>query len=988
MADTSPVSRVGTRARRWLIGAAVALAFYAVVGFLVLPAVIKAQLPPRLGRLIGRQVSVERVRTNPFTLSLTLEGFLIKDTDGEPFLGWERLYVNAQLSSLVTRTVSFKAIEWSEPYGRVVLEPGGRMNFSDIVERLSKPEPGAPPKPPAKPRQVAIGRLVVAGARVDLLDRSMAQPFATTLGPVGIELTGFRTQRDSNNPYSFQGRTESGETFAWTGFFSLDPLRSAGRLELGNLLLAKYHPYYKDRVAFELREGTLSARASYDFEWTEGAHVCRLRDAGLDVRGLTLAEPGRERPAVSVPSIEARGVEADLLAPSAVIGSLSLRDGALEAVRLPDGGVDLVTLLMPKPLPAAPGAPPAGQPASGQPFKLELRELTASGFRVAFEDRATARPVKALLEDVTCRLANFDLDPSHSAQLTCATRVNGRGKLSLDGSVAALKPTFDLAVKAENVDVRPFDPYLEPSFDIRVNRGALSGDGRVRGAFEGRDTDFMSFEGNARLDGFEAMDGAQKEPFLRYRSLRLTGADVRTVPKKFAVKSVELVEPESRLVVAPDRTSNVARALKIPPSEAGAPAPGAAVAELAPPTAAGPGQTPFEISIGKIAIRGGRLSWVDRSLEPNAALLITELEGTYTGLSSAPETQSAVELRGRAGGLAPVLIQGRAMPLRHDRDTDVTLAIHGAELSDFGPYAGKYLGYTIRKGKLDVDAHLVIKERKLDVQDKVRMDQFYLGDKTGSPDATKLPVKLALALLRDRKGLIELEVPIEGSLDDPNFRYGKAVWHAVLNVLTKIVTSPFALIGKLFGGGDSDLSFAAFAPGGAEPDAEAVKKAEVLAKALLERPDLSVEVEGTADPGADVAALKKQGLDRLLRDTKAKSLAAGAPGVDAATVTVAPEERDAWVKAAFDAAFPAPAPEKGKEAEQVPPPPPAEMEQRLLATVTVGPDDLRALADARTKAMVALVLRGGAVDASRVFEVRGGERAAKEGGARVYFTVK
>ncbi len=992
MARPPLVARIGTRGRRWLFALAGAIALYALVGFVVVPAVVKAQLPPRLGRLLGREVSVQRVRTNPFALSATLEGFLVKDTDGEPFVGWERLYVNVRLSSLVTRTVSFKAIEWTRPYGRVVVGRDGRLNFSDIVERLSKPEPGRPTAPPRRPRQLAIGRLVVTGARVDLLDRRPADAFATTLGPLSIELTGFRTERDSNNPYSFAGRTESGESFSWTGHFSLDPLRSEGRLELDNLRLAKYRPYYRDRVSFEVRDGTASVHGSYAFEWSANAHVCRVADASLAVRDLALGEAGRDKPVIAIPAIDVRGVAADLLAPSVEIGSLALRDGSVEVTRLPDGGVNLARLATPKagaaPASAQPPAPPAAPPAP--PFRLVLREATASGFRVAFEDRAAARPVRALLEGVDARVDDFDLDPSHSARLTLATRVNGRGTVALEGTVAAFKPAFDLAVKAANVEVRPFDPYLEPALDVRVNRGSLTLDGRVRAAFEGRASDFTAFSGDARLDDFEAMDGTQNEPFLRYKSLRLNGMDVRTAPRTLTIKTVELVEPESRVVLAADGSSNVARALKLGAGTVAIPGvvPGSALAAVVPPTPS-PEEAPFAIAIARVAIKGGRLAFVDRTLEPNAALLITGLEGTYTELSTEPADVSAVAVQGRAGGLAPLSVSGRAMPLRHDKDTDVTIAIHGAELSDFGPYAGKYLGYTIRKGKLDLDARLTIKERKLNLQDKVRMDQFYLGDKTGSPDATHLPVKLALALLRDRQGVIEVEIPVEGSLDDPDFHYGKAVWHAVVNVFTKIVTSPFALLGSLFGGGDADLSFAAFEPGGAEPDAEAVKKAGVLAKALVERPDLTLEVEGTADPDADGAALKKRGLERLLRDTKAKALAATQPGgVDVASVTVAPEEREAWLKAAFDAAFPPPPPEKGKEAAPPAPPPPAEMAQRLLGTIAVGPDDLRALADARTKARVALVLQGGAVAATRVFEVRGGERAAKEGGARVYFTVK
>ena len=218
-----------------------------------------------------------------------------------------------------------------------------------------------------------------------------------------------------------------------------------------------------------------------------------------------------------------------------------------------------------------------------------------------------------------------------------------------------------------------------------------------------------------------------------------------------------------------------------------------------------------------------------------------------------------MDFTGRAGGLAPVTIQGHAMPLRHDLDTDVTLKIHGADLTDFTPYTGKYLGYTVQKGKLDVDAHLRIQQRKLDTQNAVKFDQFYLGDKVASPEATHLPVKLGLALLRDRKGVIAIDLPVQGSLDDPDIRYGKLVWQAIFNVLGKIATSPFTLIGKVFGGEAGDLSQVAFAPGTDTLDAAATAKLQVLAKALAERPALSLEAVGVADPAQDGAALRQGG---------------------------------------------------------------------------------------------------------------------------------
>ena len=337
---------------------------------------------------------------------------------------------------------------------------------------------------------------------------------------------------------------------------------------------------------------------------------------------------------------------------------------------------------------------------------------------------------------------------------------------------------------------------------------------------------------------------------------------------------------------------------------------------------------------------------------------------------------SKVDFKGRAGGLAPITITGHAMPLRSDLDTDVVLKIQGADLTDFTPYTGKYLGYTVQKGKLVLDAHLRIERRNLKSDNAVKLDQFYLGEKVPSPDATGLPVKLGLAILRDRKGVIGFDLPIEGSLDDPNVKYGKLVWKAIFNLLGKIATSPFTLIGKLFGSDAGDLSSVAFAPGEAALDAAATAKLQALAKALQERPELRLEAEGAVDEGQDGGALRKAALEALLRRTRAQGLKL------AEEAPVPPAERERWLKAAFDAAFPAPKEIKGTQ--PTPPPPPAEMEQRLLGARKVDPADLAQLADARAKGVLAWLLDAGKADPTRVFQVRSGQ--AK--GAAVAFSLR
>jgi hypothetical protein len=352
------------------------------------------------------------------------------------------------------------------------------------------------------------------------------------------------------------------------------------------------------------------------------------------------------------------------------------------------------------------------------------------------------------------------------------------------------------------------------------------------------------------------------------------------------------------------------------------------------------------------------------------------MEGSYLGLSSKPEATSKVDFKGRAGGLAPITITGHAMPLRNDLDTDVTLKIQGADLTDFTPYTGKYLGYTVRQGKLNVDARLRIDHRNLKAENAVKLDQFYLGDKVDSPEATGLPVKLGLAILRDRRGVIAFDLPVEGSLDDPDVKYGKLVWKAVFGLLGKIATSPFTLIGSLFGGDAGDLSSLAFAPGTSALDPPATAKLQALAKALQERPELRLEAEGGADADQDGAALRKAALEALLRRTRRAGLKLSEEA------PLPPAERERWLKAAFETAFPAP--KDAKDAKPVPPPPPAEMEQRLLGSLKVEPADLALLADARAKGTLAWLLDSAKADPQRVFQVRTGQ--AK--GAIVAFALK
>ncbi len=946
--------------RRWRRLVAVLVSLYALwvlAGFFLVPVLVRPRIEQEAAKALKRPVTVTSLRFNPFTFGVTAEGLRVAERGGGDWITLRRLYVNHDVWRLLRHTVGFSTIEVEGLTFRATLDAKGHLNFQDLIAGDGKTE--AAPQSKGSTWILDVRHFALRDGRIEFQDRSEGSPFQTMVGPIAFTLEGLRTEVGHRSGVSLEAWTEAKEHLAWKGDLGFQPFASKGSLLLENLSLPKYRPYEQEQVTTEIRSGIAAVHAQYRIEWGQSRHVAELSDLELTLKNLKLAERGVVEPAVELPLLEIRDGRMDLLASSLELGSIRAEQGVVRLQLAKEGGLNLSRLFTP--------VKPRAKKPDEKPFQLLIRDLALRGFHLGWEDLGRARPVKVEATDLSLHWQDLSLDPAASSKATLEFKL-ANGSLKIEGSLVPLKTTGDLSLKAEGLDLGTWDPYLDSALDLRIASGKLGLDGRLRYAFEGRKSDGLAFLGEAAVQGLEVRDAAQNEPFLRWKQLRISGAELRTSPLTLAIQAVDWTDPEGRLVVQPDGSTNVAHALRL--EKAGKPAPVTASALPATPAAAP------DLTITRLSISGGRLSFIDRSLQPNAALLLSDLEGAYLGLSSRPEAASKVDFRGRAGGLAPITITGHAMPLRNDLDTDVALKILGADLTDFTPYTVKYLGYTVQKGKLDVDAHLRIDHRNLKAENAVKLDQFYLGEKVPSPDATGLPVKLGLAILRDRKGVIAFDLPIEGSLDDPDVKYGKLVWRAIFGLLGKIATSPFTLIGSLFGGNAGDLSSLAFAPGSAALDAAATPKLQALAKALQERPELKLEAEGAADPDQDGAVLRKAALEASLRRTRTLSLKA------TEDVPVPAAERERWLQVAYGVAFPVP--KETKEAKPAPLPPLAEMEQRLLGTLKADPAELTQLADARAKGVLAWLLNTAKADPERVFQVRSGQ--AK--GAVVAFALK
>jgi hypothetical protein len=377
--------------------------------------------------------------------------------------------------------------------------------------------------------------------------------------------------------------------------------------------------------------------------------------------------------------------------------------------------------------------------------------------------------------------------------------------------------------------------------------------------------------------------------------------------------------------------------------------------------------SPVPVTIDVVKLAKAAVTFQDNSVQPPVFTGLSNLTGTVKGLSSKQLAKADVHLTGRVGKVAPLKIAGTINPLTEDAFTDLTITLGGMDLTAESPYSGKYVGYRLSKGKLSLDLKYKVSQKQLEAENKVVVDQLTFGEKVDSPDATSLPVPLAVALLKDRKGRIDIDLPIRGDLKDPDFKYGKVVISTLLNLLTKIVASPFTLMGKLIpgGGNEEDLQFIAFDPGSATVPDQEVKKFEALAKGLEERPGLRLEIAGTADPELDRAAIRMRKLKDQLIAMRQRERGHASPQSEGLSsedesrlvIDLYETEREQLEKTA---------PSRPTEAVQKPPTVP-EMKQRLVAAILVDESELRTLARQRAEQVRDQLIQGGKLAEERVF---------------------
>jgi uncharacterized protein involved in outer membrane biogenesis len=836
-----------------------ALALYSLLGFLILPGIALRVANQQLANYATTPATLSRIELNPFSLEVTLWGLIIGEP-GKEQVGFERLYANLRIDSLWTKALHLSDIEIDKPKTEILFGKDGKLNLLGLF-KIPASEP-TPADPNAKPFPLRIERIKLAGGNVHFMDERPSEPIEFLYDKLDFELKNLSTLPEDSADMTLVAVGPNGGQIDWTGNFSLIPIASEGKLKVTDGKMKAFWPYVRDAVPLELEEGVVNLSTDYKLNLSKETELL-LSNVAVSVAPFAIKAPDG-RPLVKLERLDVSETSVDLAKQQVVVGKIRSHKLETWAALEADGQLDWQKLFASQPSKAAvkANAEPTSTPAAAdspkpepappsKPWQVLLKDVQLRDYQVHLADRKAQPAVALEVGPLNLDLQNFDSLNGSPFNLKLDTGVGKQGKLMADGVVNLAPVNAKLNVQTKDIDLRVAQSYINPFIRLELRSGMLGSDLAV----DLKSTEPLAFSvtGRAQVDQLHTLDTLKTRDFLKWQQLVLEGLNYQH-GDSLSIDKVNLFQPYARFMINDDRTTNVDDLLIPQPPDSGAKTAAAKPASK---------DKPLGIHIGGIAINDGSANFADFSLTPNFATAIQQLNGQIGTIDSRQAKPASVDIKGKVDRYAPVTIKGSVNPFDPMASLDIATSFKRVELTTLTPYSGKFAGYRIRKGRLNLDLHYLITKGQLKAENKVVVEQLQLGEKVDSPDAVSLPLKLAIALLKDVDGKISIELPVTGDLNNPQFSIMPIVWQTLRNLIVKAAAAPFKMIGGLIsGGGSEDLGTVSFAPGSSDLSKEAEGSLVKLSQALKERPALRLEIEGTAAASSDGPLIAEQRLER------------------------------------------------------------------------------------------------------------------------------
>jgi hypothetical protein len=855
---------ISQRYRKPLIIASATIVVYALLGFFLAPWLVKNTATNAVRDNLGVELKLQEVSINPFVLSLRIDGLELDEPEGDPFLTVKRIFVNFQLSSLFRWALTFRELHIDAPELHLERNADGNFNFDFLAQQAAEPGESDTPADSGPPR-LLIQDFAITDSVVDWKDDVPPEPVDTSLGPINIAISELNTLPDRAGLQDVIITTETQGTLSWNGSLELNPLRSEGRAAIKGSHFPLTSAYLKHEIGFDVDEGSVDVELDYRVDTRpDGTLEASISNFEMSVHDIVvhtfneaLGRTGDDTEVVRLPSVRLWGGEMRWPERTVSAAGFTLDDGVINLRREADGTINV------QPAENATGPnegetePGAAAPPS-DPWRVSLAQFAINRLALNLEDQTLEPAANVGWRSLDIDIRDISNEPSAAFPTTVRLEAIDGGSVSVNGQLVVLpEPSFDFDLEIDALELRAADPYVKSRVDVHLESGALNVDAQLHSSTE----EALRVTGDIEVIDFLLTESDQDTRLGSWASLRAEKLVYSATGNTLEISEVRFAEPYGDILIAEDGSVNLGRVRKGDEVESE----DAPVSEEldADPAAGEPGTA---VTIGRVVVNDAAADFADLSLPLPFNAKIAGLNGEISTIATTSSEPSTVKMEGSVDEFGQVQVSGTVTPLDPSANTDIRVAFENVDMPKFSAYSIPFAGQEIASGRLDLDLGYTISEGALVGENRVVLRDFELGDKVEHPGAMSLPLGLAVALLKDPSGRIDLDVPVRGDVNDPKFKYGTVVRKALVNLLTKIVTSPFALLGNLVGAEAGELEYLAFEPGRPDLSPPEMEKAGKIAEALGLRPQLSLQIGGVYASENDAAALKAEKIDQAIEE--------------------------------------------------------------------------------------------------------------------------
>ncbi len=836
----------------WLISLPL---FYTLCGFVILPWWVRTQLPSLLHEKVGILLNVEHVRLNPFTFEVNLESLALLDPNAAKALSIGHVYLNYDPSALFKKEFSIKAVRIDNPDIDLSLDQEGSLKLLKLFPNTQTPENNTSETPSSLTMPLIVKHVEIHNAHTLFQDPRGEHPFRFEIGPISYTADNLSFYKDDLSLHAIKAVLQNEEKLSIASSLIIEPLIFYGELNLTKLPLSTIWGYTMSTLPVRLSKGDLTLRVPFWIDLSKSSPSVLIEKGSLLVENTEFIDANQS--VIQIPSLKLDGIDFDLQALHVSITEASLLQPNIRLQLEKAYRVNLERLFTPASQTKRASDRNVTSSATPSPWSFSLRRLYVDSARINVVDQN----VKA--SPIDCTPLSLIVDNiTNDTHQTIAFDLNGTidksASLKLKGTFLPAHSSLDMRVIADTLSLEKAQPYLKPFTTVLIQDGYVSLDTLLKASFD-RQTK-LDVQGDMTVSKFSLADRF-KTPLVAWESLNLNALSYTLEPQVLRIQKIAFDKPYVNLDIKKDHSTNFADLL-VPQKTSPAKAHDQKSASK---------ENALTLFLGNISLKRGTAHFQDASLPIPFATFADNLNGSLSTLDTKSTKPSALKIEGKVDKYGYAKIDSTLLPFDIKNHANLKIIFKNIAMPKLTPYSGKFVGYAIKEGKLSLDLNYKIKKGLMEGQNKINLDSLVLGEKIESEDALNLPLDLAIALLKDSKGQIDLDLPVSGDLNDPEFRYGSVVWKAIGNLIGGIVTSPFKLLGSLLGIEAENLQSIDFAAGEAALITSEEEKMAQYRQILEKRSELKLLITPSYNETLDMQALKENNVTAQIERNLSKN---------------------------------------------------------------------------------------------------------------------